>query len=263
MASAQSLDAETPEAGHVNRELDALRGILSKAVEWGNLIDSPARTVKRLKVDNRRTRILSEAEQLALLQACPPKLGRMVRLALITGARFGELLGLRWDDISDTEMVFLETKNGRSRRIPVSHAVKAVLAQCAKTRSGWVFTNARTHEAYTVNGMAHVFRRALQRAGITTGDVSLHTLRHTAISRMIAMGFDDHTVMAISGHQSVRMLERYTHPTNERKLDALTVDLDGLNLGRTENQSLEKAGGRRGARTRGLRIANAALSQLS
>jgi len=111
--------------------------------------------------------------------------------------------------------------------------------------------------------MAHVFRRALQRAGITTGDVSLHTLRHTAISRMIAMGFDDHTVMAISGHQSVRMLERYTHPTNERKLDALTVDLDGLNLGRTENQSLEKAGGRRGARTRGLRIANAALSQLS
>ena len=74
---------------------------------------------------------------------------------------------------------------------------------------------------------------------------------------MIAMGFDDHTVMAISGHQSVRMLERYTHPTNERKLDALTVDLDGLNLGRTENQSLEKAGGRRGARTRGLRIANA------
>jgi integrase len=119
-----------------------------------------------------------------------------------------------------------------------------------------VFTNPRTHEAYTVNGVAHVFRRALKRADITTGDVSLHTLRHTAISRMIAMGIDDFTVMAISSHRSVRMLERYTHPTTARKIDALTVDLDGLKLGRTDSAVDEKAGGRREARTRDLRNAN-------
>ena len=80
---------------------------------------------------------------------------------------------------------------------------------------------------------------------------------------MIARGIDDFTVMAISGHQPVRMLERYTHPTSARKLDALTVDLDGQNLGRTENDDAKKIGGRREARTRDLRIANAALSQLS
>jgi integrase len=106
--------------------------------------------VKRLKVDNRRTRILTEDEQLRLLAACPPKFGRMVRLALITGARFGELLALTWDDINDSEITFLEMKNGRSRRIPVSLAIKAVLDQCPKTRSRWLFTNPRTHEAYTV-----------------------------------------------------------------------------------------------------------------
>ena len=249
--------------GTVNRELDCLRGILSKAVKWGKLLDSPVRTVKRLKVDNRWTRILTEDEQIRLLNACPLKLRRMVRLALIMGCRLGELLALRWDDIGEAELTFLETKNGRSRRIPVSPAIKAVLDQCPKTRSPWVFTNARTHEAYTVNGVAHTFRRALKRAGITTGDVSLHTLRHTAISRMIAMGIDDFTVMAISGHRSVRMLERYTHPTTARKLEALTVDLDGQNLGRTENDDSKEAGGRREARTRDLRIANAALSQLS
>ena len=69
--------------------------------------------------------------------------------------------------------------------------------------------------------------------------------------------------MAISGHRSVRMLERYTHPTTARKLDALTVDLDGQNPGRTETSTEENIGGRREARTRDLRIANAALSQLS
>jgi integrase len=35
----------------------------------------------------------------------------------------------------------------------------------------------------TVNGAAHVFNRAVERAGIATGDVTLHTLRHTALSR--------------------------------------------------------------------------------
>ncbi|MET0517086.1 MAG: tyrosine-type recombinase/integrase, partial [Nitrospiraceae bacterium] len=114
----QKSAAKAIKPGTVNRELDCLKGILTKAVEWGKLLDSPARGVKRLKVDNRRTRILTEAEQLALLASCPKKLGRMVRLALITGARIGELLALKWGDVSDTELLLLETKNGKSRRIP-------------------------------------------------------------------------------------------------------------------------------------------------
>ena len=143
--------------------------------------------------------------------------------------------------------------------------MKAVLDQCPKGRSPWVFTNTRTQLPHTVNGVAHVFRRAVKRAGITTGDVVLHTLRHTAISRMIAMGIDDFTVMAISGHRSIRMLERYTHPTETRKLDALETftAIDGQNLGRIKNPAVKKAGGRQEARTPDLRVANAALSQLS
>jgi integrase len=99
--------------GTVNRDLDTLRSIFSKAIEWGQVLEHPMRAVKRLKVDNRPTRILSEAEQAALLKACPKKLARIVRLALITGARIGELLELRWENVSDAELMFLETKNGR------------------------------------------------------------------------------------------------------------------------------------------------------
>lgn len=88
----------------VNRELDTLRSLFSKAIEWGKLHDHPMAKVRRLKVDNVRTRILTEAEQLALFAACPPKVGRLVRLALITGARIGELLGLTWADVSEREV---------------------------------------------------------------------------------------------------------------------------------------------------------------
>jgi integrase len=244
---------------------NTLRGIFSKAVEWQQVWEHPMRSVKRLKVDNRRTRILTESEQAALLAACPKKLGRIVRLALITGARIGELLALTWADVTDAELLLLETKNGRSRRLPRSPAVDAVPKACTQSRSSWLFTNPRTHQPYTVNGVAHVFKRAVLRAGITSGDVSLHTLRHTALSRMIASGIDDHTVMALSGHSSTRMLERYTHPTVARKVDAL--ESFPASMGRTwaesETGGKKKAGGRQEARTPDLRVANAALSQLS
>jgi Phage integrase family len=55
---------------------------------------------------------------------------------------------------------------------------------------------------------ADVFNRALERADISTGDVTLHTLRRTALGRMIAPGYDDYTVMAISAHSSTRMAAR-------------------------------------------------------
>jgi integrase len=82
--------------GTVNRELDTLKSILSKAVEWRKLVDSAARGVKRLKVDNRRKRIVTPDEQRRLLESVPRKMRAFVAVALISGARVGELLGLRW-----------------------------------------------------------------------------------------------------------------------------------------------------------------------
>jgi len=268
--------------GTVNRELDTLRSVLSKAVEWGKLLDNPMRLVKRLRVDNRRTRILTDEEQRRLLAASPKKLRALVALAPITGARVGELLALRWEDVQEGFLTFWQTKNGRRRRIPLSPTIDAVLASLPRMHD-WVFTNARRDppHPYTVNGAAHVFHGAVLRADITSGDVTLHTLRHTALSRMIAAGLDDYTVMEISGHSSTQLLARYTHPTEQRKQTA--VVLPAIQTGAPAppttpaphsdreddptlaelRELLEKVGGRQEARTPDLRVANAALSQLS
>jgi integrase len=111
----QKRSANPVKPGTVNRELDTLKSILSKAVEWKYLVDSPARGVKRFRLENRRTRILSPDEQRRLLEACDrmPKLQALLKLALITGARIGELLELRWEDCQDGYLTFWETKNGR------------------------------------------------------------------------------------------------------------------------------------------------------
>ena len=277
-AHKQKRAAKPVQPATVNRELDTLKSIFSKAVEWGKLIDSPARGIKRLRVENKRTRILSVDEQRRLLNACQPKLRAILTIALITSARIGEVLGLRWEQCQDGYITFLRTKNGRARRIPISATIASVLVE-QPTLSPWVFTNPRTGRRYS--GVASSFKRALERAKITTGDVTVHTLRHTALSRMIEAGFDDYTVMEISGHSSTRMLARYTHPTEERKIEALesfsvatnwpqSVGRDDVRgLGETREMPVTGApewvvgGGPHGARTHDLRVANAALSQLS
>ena len=262
----------------MNRELDTLKSILSKAVEWGRLVESPARHIKRLRIDNRRTRILSMDEQRRLLQACQGKIRAIVAMALFTGARIGELLTLRWDQCDQREIVFLNTKNGKVRRLPMSPTLRAILQEQPQV-TDYVFANPRTQEPYTA--ITASFRRALARAKIDAAEVTVHTLRHTALSRMIAAGYDDYTVMEISGHSSTRMLARYMHPTTDRKIAALE---DGFvvtqwsqwpDLGHAPGshrhgkapvsvrRTRVRGGGPHGTRTHDLRVANAALSQLS
>ena len=142
----------------------------------------------------------------------------IVTFALITTAKIGEILTLRWDQCSDGTVTFLRTKNGKLRRIPITGVLAEVLAEQLRL-TPWVFPNPRTQKPYTT--VAATLRRALERAKVTTGDVIPQTLHHAAISRMIEAGYDDYTVMAISGHSWTRMLARYTHPSEARKMDAL------------------------------------------
>jgi integrase len=159
------------------------------------------------------------------------------------------------------------------RRVEITPSLRVVLDQLPKT-SAWVHEQANPEVLHGQRSSTHL-RWGVVRARLGK-DVTPHTLRDTALSRMIGAGFDDYTVMEISGHSSTRMLGRYTHPTAARKQGALETfgaDLLGQDVGSTPEpvaeskprltELLEEIGGRRGDRTPDLCIANAALSQLS
>jgi integrase len=111
----------------VNRELAFLKTVFNKAVEWGRLENNPAARVKKFREDNIKERILTDAEARQLIEACGPDLRPVIIIALNTGMRRTEILGLRWKNV-DLRKGFIhigvaDSKSGRSRNVPINYAV--------------------------------------------------------------------------------------------------------------------------------------------
>lgn len=200
-------------AGTVNRELSIICHAFDMAErEWGMPIrENPIKKIKKLKVNNARTRRLS-AEELAALEVSAtksrnPQIMPLTRLALATGMRRGEMLRLRWEHIDlDKRTLFIPvTKNGHARTIPLSPDAIAVFQSIEQGRK----KNSKTVFKLSDNAARLTWERLVNRAGIK--DLHFHDLRHEAISRFFEKGLSVPEVALISGHRDFRMLFRYTH----------------------------------------------------
>jgi len=101
----------------ITKELNVLKHLLTLAVEWELIPTNPAHGVKAPRVPAGRVRYLQPTELRAVLEACPEWLRPIAGLAVATGMRRGELLGLRWLDVDlqGGRIVLPQTKNGEGR----------------------------------------------------------------------------------------------------------------------------------------------------
>jgi len=152
-----------------------------------------------------------QGEEEALYRACRelPGTGWMepvIRVALATCMRRGEILALRWDDV-DTERAVARlrmTKNGSSRLVPLSPTALAVLGEMPRDDE-LVFP-------YSGNRVNLAWQRVRRQAGLDGKDLHFHDLRHEAASRLAERGdLELLEVAAVTGHKDLRMLQRYTH----------------------------------------------------
>lgn len=205
-------------ASTVKKELAKLSVLYKLAGrEWGIAgLVNPVDGVTRPQERNARTRRLEVGELERLLAESPQHLGLLVRFALETAARLGELLGLRWADVSLSKRVAvlrgadgLGTKNGDdSRAVPLSSAALEVLREVRKLPAsidGRVFYWWKASDSFN-----KTWARVCARAEIE--DLRFHDLRHEATSRLFEKGvFEGVEVAAITGHKTLQMLKRYTH----------------------------------------------------
>jgi len=240
----------------INRDIQRLQSVLSRAVGWGVVDRHPLAGLKPLKADRTgRVRFLMAEEEAALRKVLVGREDRLrearirfntwrvtrgkkplperggdyldylrplVLLALNTGLRRGELLGLTWSAVNlggKMLTVTAETaKSGHTRRVPLNTEAFAVL-------SAWYERQGRPRgEALVFAGrngermkrIDTAWESLVKAAGLE--DFRLHDCRHHFASKLVQAGIDLYTVKALLGHSEITMTERYSHlaPDNLR-----------------------------------------------
>ncbi|HEX2528526.1 MAG TPA: tyrosine-type recombinase/integrase [Geminicoccus sp.] len=196
-----------------NRLLTTLKAALTHAHREHGVGDPSIWTrVQAFKsVEAARLRYLSRDEVIRLLNACPPDFRRLVRAAVETGCRFGELARARVRDVDVTARTLLVpvAKSGRARHVPLDRAASAFLQTLVQGRGGDELLLLRFDgQAWGDNHQIARMRLASQRAGIVPA-VNFHALRHTYASGRIMAGAPLLVVAQALGHTDTRMVERH------------------------------------------------------
>jgi integrase len=200
----------------VNRYLAALSCVLSYGVrECGWLQNNPCLRVSKFKEAPGRDRVASQAECLKILQECcnsrNEHLLPIVLLAITTGMRQGEITNLNWDNV-DLErglITLKETKNGRPRTVSLVGEALQILRKrhlCRPMHSAHLFPAKKRFGRISIR---KAWDEALKRAGIT--NLRFHDLRHTFATYAAESGASNLELAVALGHETLQMLQRYTH----------------------------------------------------
>jgi integrase len=241
----------------VKNSLIALSGMLTDAVADGLIPANPLRRPQRarhrggsrhegldLQVVRRPPKHLEIAEALALLDAVHAEQVDMVLLALTTGFRRNEILGLQWEWIDfGSSRVHLQGQLFW-RRVPNERRRQAAIVRCKydserevplfsglaarlgprRRATGAVFVDPRTGAPWRETAPAARFLEdAYERAGLRRPGRMWHQLRHTYASVLAAGGVKRHEVEQLMGHRSQGTTGLYTHLVRETYSDVEAV----------------------------------------
>ena len=230
-------DSDDPEAvrrrrASANRVLTVLKAGLNYAFREGYVDDDTAwRRVKPFhNVDAPRVRFLSVTEAKRLVNCCDSDLRQLVRGALLTGARYGELTGLRVEDYdADAGTIYIrDSKSGRPRDIPLNDEGQDFFEEVTAGRAGSETLFVRDNgEAWGKNHQARQLKDAAAKAKLD--GVSFHILRHTYGSFLAAKGVPLQIIAAALGHADTRTTEKhYAHIRPDHVADAIRAKLPKL-----------------------------------
>lgn len=191
----------------VNRSLATLKKGLSIAWERGITPENYGLRIKFVPVNNKREVFLSIEQVGQIAQHCTKPVQAVIWAALLTGARRGELVKIRAEDIGqDTiSLPSSHTKTLKPRIIPIIPALRPWLAHFP-TSVG-------------VEGIKTAWQRARVKAGMD--HVNFHDLRHSCASIMLGLGVDLYTISKILGHSTVQTTQRYSHLQVDAQRQAL------------------------------------------
>ena len=244
-------------AATLNRQVNALQGCLSRAVEWNVIQQHDLKKLKQLKVDNSKVRYLSKDEEVALRASLRTRnellkqerttknefrkqrrLGLLLDLssyefadhilpiallAMNTGMRRGEILSLEWQHINleakSLTVAHDKTKSGNTRHLPLNSEALYALGHWQQNsgKTGYVFKNGDSH----INDFTNEWQKVIKSSQVE--NFRFHDLRHHFASKLVMASVDLNTVRELLGHADLKMTLRYAHLAPEHKLAAVNL----------------------------------------
>jgi len=197
----------------VNLELSYFKAVFNELRRLGQWkLDNPLSHLRPFRIGESEMAFLSNDEIDRLLMECEnssnKSLQKVVKLCLMTGARWSEAETLTRSQLNAGKVTFIKTKGKRNRTVPIDAAFYESLIEGNKS--------AIFEPCYTA------FRTALKRTGIMlpAGQLS-HVLRHTFASHFMMNGGNILVLQRILGHTDIKMTMRYAHFSPEHLEDAL------------------------------------------
>jgi len=203
----------------INNRLNILSKCVRTAYEWLELKGTPPK-ITRLKCPAPKTDYLSLDECGLLLSNADGVLRDLLLLALRTGMRRGELIGLQWGSVDwqaqsitvrhslcEYTQKLSAPKSNRERHIPMDADVYAALFK-RKRDTGYVFLD-HGNQRFTGKCLAHQLKELCRKVALRK--IGCHTLRHTFASHLAMNGVPLNAVQALLGHSSITTTMRYAH----------------------------------------------------
>jgi integrase len=234
-------------AGTINRELATLKAAFRFAARSG-IVARIAMFPKRLPEAQPRQGFIEQEQYGVLVANCKDLwLRTFLALGFNFAWRKGELLGLRVRnvDLLNGRLMIERSKNGEGRKVKLTHETAALLAECvvSKRPNDFVLTREDgSHVAQPRKDWYDLCARCGLGVLTETGKgrkkrqhyegLQMHDLRRSGVRRLIRLGVPEKTAMAISGHKTRSVFDRY-NITNERDLEEAAELLDAEFLGTT------------------------------
>jgi len=204
--------------------------LLRRIINFGsnkNLCSGLRFRIEMPSVNNTKTEDLSPEQLKALLKVLDNEdniqVANLMKMALFTGMRRGEMFKLKWKDI-DFERGFIniiDPKGGPSQKIPLNESARNLLENHPKSRSAYVFPGRKGKELQDIIKSANSIK---DKAGLPKDFRSFHGLRHVYASMLASSGqVDMYTLQKLLTHKSPAMTQRYAHLRDETLKNASSV----------------------------------------
>ena len=208
------LDKKTPAAAR--NWLKTLRGLLEFAVAEGFRVDNPCDQIKlpKLKTLGFHTWDETEIAQFEKRHAIGTRARLALALLLYTAQRRGDVVRMGRQHLRDGVITVRQQKTGAELEIPAHAELRSALAGAADNLT---FLLTEKGRPFTPAGFGNWFRDRCTEAGLPK-NCAAHGLRKAACRRLAEAGCTVHQIAAISGHQSLREIERYTKAVDQARL---------------------------------------------